>query len=117
MKVYFQLKNAAVTDKKTNTTVPIKVITAINHTGFSGPDFWYFPRHLRDLKHHSSSVQNKVKLHPDFTDTVHIPHTLSATDRKFYIFNTENESFYFKGTRLEKASKNEKKLKKRVSRK
>ena len=108
MKVFFQCKLA-------NTSVETKLITAINFTGFSGPDFWYFPRNLRNPKHHSSAVRTKVLSYSEFSDTVHIQHTLSPTDKKFYIWNADDENFYFKGTLLEKSTKAKKKLSKKVS--
>ena len=54
-------------------------------------------------------------MYPDFQDTVHIAITLSPTEKKFYIWDPKEENFYFRGEKLEKSTKEKKKLAKKVS--
>lgn len=93
----------------------LQQLTSINFNGFSGPDFWFFPKGLRDLHYHSSGVRTKVISHPEFNDTIHIPYTFTAMDKKFYIWNAKEETFYYKTTMLDKSTKEKKKLRKKVS--
>ena len=94
MHVYIQGRYAH--DKKT------KIITALNFTGQSGPDFWYFPSCHRTLKSHTKNVQELIN-NKAYTTIVHLPIELSEEDKRVYSF--VNDNFLFRGALLPKDGK------------
>lgn len=94
MLVYFQGRMSP--DKKN------KIITAINLTGASGPDFWYFPTNHRNLKYHPQRVQDLIT-EKNYSTIVHLSIELSEEEKNVYPI--VNGNFRFRGAALEKNGK------------